>query len=165
MSNVDGQLLVINEWIFYNLGGASGKKAQREAGCFLRAFEQSRDKIAVLHGSAWTDKVHDLMEQAGSQMNNPYARTLGLLIRALIEIPNKCIYLYQMDIDDADIPQDAIAAAPRKDLYLIQLYYAAQADLIITADHKFYNAFASRQDLGVNMILRDDFLADYLQQN
>ena len=105
------------------------------------------------------------MRQTGPQTNDPFARSFGLLIRALIEIPDKCIYLYWSDIDAANVPQSAIDAAPKEDIYLIKLYYAAQADMIITTDHKFYDAFASRPDLSVNIILRDDFLANYLQQN
>lgn len=162
-----GKLLVINEWIFHALSGENKADAQQEAGRFLIAFEQSDDKIAVLYGcNAWMKKVHGLMEQVGSQINSSDdVRKFGKILINLMRTTDKCIHKTKWDVDAADIPQDAIAIAPRKDLYLIQLYYTAHADLLITSDHEFHDAFASRQDLGVNMMIRDDFLADYLQQN
>ena len=175
-----GQLLVINEWIFHNIRGknckncendASGEicencaKAQREVAHFLLVLEQNKDKITVLHGSPWMKKVYELMEKTDLHTGDPYVRTLSKLINSLIWTENKCIQKTKWDIAAAAIPQDAIAAAPQEDIYLIQLYYAAQADMIITTDHKFYDAFASRPDLGVNIILRDNFVPDYLQQN
>ena len=159
------KLLVINEWIFHDLRGENKADAQQQAGHFLIAFVQSDDKIAVLYGSQWMEQVHEMMEQTGSQINNPYAQKFRRILITLIRTADKCIYRTQEDINAADIPQNAIAVAPPEDLYLVKLYYAAQADMIITTDRKFYDAFASRQDIGVNMILRDDFLADYLQQN
>ena len=107
------------------------------------------------------------MDQAGSQINSPYddVQRFGRILIRLIRTADKCIQKTKWDIDAADIPQNAIAAAPPEDLYLVKLYYAAQADLIITTDRKFYNAFAPRQDIDVDIRLRDDFLAEYLQQN
>ena len=57
-------------------------------------------------------------------------------------------------------PQDAIDAAPDEDVYLIQTYYASNADLLITTDEGLYEAFVSRQD--VDVVFRDPFLENYL---
>ena len=156
-------MLVINEWIFHDLRGENKADAQQEAGRFLIAFEQSDDTIAVLYGSQWMEKIHELMEQTGSQINNPYAQRFGRILIRLIRTADKCIYRTQSDIAAADIPKDAIDAAPKEDRYLIKLYYAAKADLLITTDHELHDAFESHQD--VNVTFRDDFLTNYIQQN
>lgn len=160
-SNLDGQLLVINEWLIHDLKGDNGIDAQIETALFLQEFEQSNDRLAILDSSPWMAKFYELMDQTGPQTNDPFARGFSQLIRALIETPPKCLYLYQSDIAAAAIPQDAIAAAPEEDIYLIQLYYAAQANLLITTDHGIHNAFAPRQDVAV--MFRNDFLPNYPQ--
>ncbi|MYC07941.1 MAG: hypothetical protein F4X57_12355 [Chloroflexi bacterium] len=57
-------------------------------------------------------------------------------------------------------PQEAITAAPQEDIYLIQTYYASNADLLITTDKGLLEAFKSHQDIEV--VHRDTFLDDYL---
>ena len=158
---MSGRLLVINEWLIHDLRGDNGYDAQLESASFLQEFEQSDDRLAILDNSPWMAKFYELMDQTGPQTNDPFARQFSQLIRALLELPNKCLYLYQPAIDAANIPQDAIAAAPQEDIYLIQLYYAAHADLLITTDHGLHSAFVPRQDVAV--IFRNDFLPTYPQ--
>ena len=158
---MDGRLLVINEWLIHDLLGDNGADAQRESARFLVAFEQSDDAIAVLHDSPWMEKIYELMRQTGAQTAAPLMRRASIRILRLIRSDDKCLYLYQPAIDAANIPQDAIAAAPQEDIYLIQLYYAAHADLLITTDHGLHSAFAPRQDVAV--IFRNDFLPNYPQ--
>ena len=121
--------------------------------------------MAVLDDSPWMKKFHRLMKQTGPQSDDYLARISSKLIRALIETPSKCRYLYQSGIDASAVPQDAICAAPKEDIYLIQLYYNTNADLLITRDGELHDAFASRQDIDVNVELRDEFVSAYLQQN
>ena len=160
-SNLNGRLLVINEWLIHDLRGDNGIDAQVESALFLQAFEQSNDRLAILDNSPWMAKFYELMDQTGPQTHDPFARRFSQLIRALLELPDKCIYLYQPAIAAANIPQDAIAAAPQEDIYLIQLYYAAHADLLITTDHGLHNAFATHPDIAVTF--RHDFLPTYPQ--
>lgn len=154
---MDSKLLVINEWIIHDLQGDNAQEAQDEAFRFLQAFQQSQDRIAVLYDSPWRQKIHGLMRQNSNRRIKMLSKFLQLILRT----PNKCVYQHQSDIDAADIPADAIDAAPEEDIYLIQLYYAAQADLLVTTDHGLRNAFASRDD--VEITLRDEFLEGYLR--
>ena len=158
---MDGRLLVINEWLIHDLLGDNGADAQRESARFLVAFEQSDDAIAVLHDSPWMEKVYELMRQTGAQTAAPLMRRASIRILRLIRTEAKCLYLYHPDIAAANIPDDAIAAAPQEDIYLIQLYYAAHADLLITTDHGLHNAFATHPDIAVTF--RHDFLPTYPQ--
>ena len=163
MSNVDGQMLVIDEWLIDDIRGANGVDYQVETSTFLQEFEQSLDMMAVRHESPWMDKFYKLMRQTDPQTDDYRARIFSQLIRALLETPSKCLYLYQSDIDGADVSQDAIAAAPEEDIYLIELYCAAKANLLITPDGELHDAFADRPDLNVNVKFRDAFVSDYLQ--
>ena len=151
------KLLVINEWIIHDLQGDNGRVAQDETFRFLKAFQQRQDRIAVLYDSPWRQKIFGLMRPSP----NRRIRMLSQFMQRILRNPSKCVYRHQTDIEATDIPDDAIAAAPEEDIYLIELYYAAQADLLVTTDRGLHNAFASRDD--VEITFRDEFLEDYLR--
>ena len=143
MADLPARMLVINEWLFHDITGENGQPAQRETARFLRQFEQSDDKFAVLWGSKWIDKSHDLMTHTDLLIES-----LSILVQNLIWASDKCLMLHPDDVENA-APQDAIDAAPDEDIYLIQTYYAADADLLITTDEGLHDAFASRQDVDI----------------
>ena len=86
-------------------------------------------------------------------------RTVSKRLGRIINDLNKCLKLQPRSVESA-APHDAIEAAPEEDIYLIQTYYAAGADLLITTDEGLLTAFSSRQD--VEIIHRDAFLNNYL---
>ena len=150
-----GKTLVINEWIFHDLQGQNGRKRQTEAFDFLTALNRGNDRIAVLYGSEWMRKFHALI---GSDYQE--TRFVRKLMASMIFDPSKCIIVYPKDAEDA-APKDAVAAAPEEDIYLIQLYYASNADLLITTDTGLHGAFDDHED--VNVICRGAFLKEYLR--
>ena len=154
LADTPAKMLVINEWLFHDATGENGQSAQSETERFLREFAQRSDRFAVLWGSPWIEKSHDLMTY-----NDIGVESLSILIQSLIWAADKCLVLQPEQVVDA-APQDAIDAAPDEDIYLIQTYYAADADLLITTDEGLHDAFASRQD--VDVIFRNAFLNDYL---
>ena len=154
MADSSGAMLVINEWLFQDIKGENGQSKRQKTAIFLTQFAQNQDKIAVLSGSPWMIKAYELM-----RYNDPAIRLLSKRIHGLIRNSSKCRILQSDDIEAAPAPADAIDAAPDEDIYLIQTYYAADADLLITTDKGLHNAFASRQD--VKVIFRNDFLNDY----
>lgn len=158
MNSLVSKLLVINEWLFHDLQGDNEQKAQDETLRFLQTLHQRQDRIAILYGdNPWIRKFHGLMKH-----ESPHIRNLSRFLRtSIIQDSSKCVYRHQSDIEAADIPADAIAAAPEEDIYLIELYYAAQADLLVTTDHGLHNAFAPRDD--VEIAFRDEFLEGYLR--
>jgi len=155
LAHPPAKMLVINEWLFHDATGENGQSAQRETEHFLRQLAQSEDKFAVLWGSPWIEKSYDLMTH-----NDIGVESLSILIQSLIWTLDKCLVLQPEFIEATEIPQNAIAAAPEEDIYLIQTYFAANADLLITTDEGLYDAFEARQD--VEVIYRDTFLNDYL---
>ena len=154
LADTPAKMLVINEWLFHDVTGDNGQSAQSETERFLREFAQRSDRFAVLWGSPWIEKSHALMTY-----NDIGVESLSILIQSLIWAADKCVILQLDDVANA-VPQDAIDAAPDEDIYLIQTYYAANADLLITTDEGLHKAFASRQD--VEVMFRNDFLSDYL---
>ena len=150
-----GKMLVINEWIFHDLQGQNGRIRQAEAFDFLTAFNRGNDRIAVLYGSEWMRKFHALI--GSDYQETRFARKL--MSRMIIN-PNKCVIIQAEDAENA-APEDAVAAAPGSDIYLIQIYYASGADLLITTDAGLHDAFAARED--VNVICRAAFLEEYLR--
>ena len=149
------KVLVINEWLFHDLQGENGPDKQIETYRFLRAFENSGDRLAFLKESQWAEKSWSLMGN-----NDVRIKAISRLVQQLLRDSNKCRVLQPEEAESA-APDDAIAAAPDEDVYLIQTYYAADADLLITTDEGLYEAFESRQD--VEVIYRDAFLNDYLK--
>lgn len=154
MADSPGKMLVINEWLFQDIKGENGQPKRQETGGFLAQFAQGQDRFAALNGEPWMEKAFELMTHSA-----PDIRRLSKLLRSLIFNPSKCLILQPEQVADA-APQDAIDAAPDEDIYLIQTYYAANADLLITTDEGLHDAFASRQD--VDVIFRNAFLNDYL---
>ena len=148
------KLLVINEWIFQDIKGENGQLARDETARFLTQFKQGQDKFAVLKVSPWAKKADELMGHGDFRI-----RTLSKLMRSMIFDLSKCRILQPEDVEAA-APQDAITAAPEEDVYLIQTYYAADADLLISTDRDLLEAFESCQD--IHVMHRDAFLNDYL---
>ena len=154
MADPPTKLLVINEWIFQDIKGENGQPARDETARFLTQFKQGQDKFAVLRESPWAKKADELMKHGDLRI-----RTLSKLMRSMIFDLNKCCILQPEDVKTA-APQDAVAVAPEEDVYLIQTYYAAGADLLVTTDEGLLDAFESREDVEVTH--RDDFLKEYM---
>ena len=156
-------LLVINEWIFADIEGANGYAAHRETHNFLQKLLQGNDKIAVVDGSQWMRKAWGLMRHYNVSDDDVSVRESSILIQQIIWDDDKCVRLQDPDIHAADAPAEVIAAvianAP-EDEYLIRLYFAAQADLLITTDEKLRDALANHQE--IEIVLKPDFLESYL---
>ena len=156
-------LLVINEWIFADIEGANGCAAHRETHNFLQKLLHGNNKIAVMDGSPWMQKAWGLMRHYNVSDDDVSVRESSILIQQIIWDDDKCVRLQESDINAADAPAeviaDVIANAP-EDEYLIRLYFAAQADLLITTDEKLRDALANHQEIEV--VLKADFLESYL---
>ena len=148
------KLLVINEWIFHDLQGENCQTKRAETVRFLEHFEQNQDQLVFVLGSPWAQKVWDLMKHDDIE-TRAVSKRLGRIINDL----NKCLKLQPRSVESA-APHDAIEAAPEEDIYLIQTYFAAGADLLITTDEGLLEAFVCRQD--VQVVHRDIFLKDYM---
>lgn len=57
--------------------------------------------------------------------------------------------------------EDVIGRAPHKDQYLVDTYFLAGADMLVTTDGPFHDSVSGVETITVR--LRDSFLSDYLE--
>ena len=144
---------VLNEWILHDVAGDNGLDRQRAAGVLLLRLRDGEDRIAVAWNTPWMAKAQSLMSVV-----RPEVRLLSKLLRLRIILdPQKCLLLDQSSLEP--LPEEEEGLLPPKDAYLVQLYRAASADVIVTTDAEFHQKAAG---LGIRIVLRDEFLAEHL---
>ena len=143
-------LLVLNEWVFHDLLGENGGTPFRETESFLRRFRQSDDTLVIPTEARWNEKASRLMK-----MRDPAGRMISKLFHNLMRDPHKAV------IQPPDSPPTPhyLSDIPDEDVYLVQAYLSAGANLLVTTDTELCDAL-SRID-AVNCSMRAEFLADY----
>ena len=143
-------LLVLNEWVFHDLLGENGGTPFRETESFLRRFRQSDDTLVIPAETRWNDKASRLM-----RMRDPAGRMISKLFHNLMRNADKAV------IQPPGTPPTPhyLSDIPDEDVYLVQAYLSAGANLLVTTDTGLFDAL-SRID-AVNCNMRDAFLADY----
>lgn len=146
---------VFNEWVLYDLLGEHGPGPQETAGRLLQRLKEKCDRIAISRPTPWTQKAFLLMK-----CTDPRLRTLSKhLHREVLLDSRACLWLHQSMLDP--VSEREKERLPADDIYLVQVYRAAKADLIVTHDSGFYE---SARKLGIRIVLRDDFLSEYLRE-
>ena len=145
-------ILVINEWIFHDLLGDNGPQAFEEAEIFFRKLFQSDDWIVMPSEQRWRGKAFQLMTSP-----SPGIRQVSQLFHRLLRDSNRCIVLNPEDIPQA--PDGEYDWAPSEDIYLIEAFIAANADLLVTTDETLFDRVAEHGQFTCRM--RDEFLAVY----
>lgn len=143
-------LLVLNEWVFHDLLGENGDTQFRETARFLRRFRQSDDTLVIPAETRWNDKASRLM-----RMRDPAGRMISKLFHNLMRDLDKAV----KQSPDSPPIYDDLSDIPDEDVYLVQAYLSAGADLLVTTDTELCAAL-SRID-AVNCSMRDAFLAAY----
>lgn len=145
-------ILVINEWIFEDLIGENGQDRFKETAEFVVKLSSSDDKLVMPVEQRWREKANRARTVA-----DPVQRTAGRLFVDLFWDQARGIIL-----NSADIPANSTSAynwAPSEDVYLIEAYFAAGADLLVTTDERLNQAIAEHQQFACQ--LRDEFLSTY----
>ena len=149
-------IIVLNEWIFHDMWEENGAANRLEVERFLTALQNSDDRFVIPpHGAhGWNRKVYQLMDRARGNSNLSIVRRL---FRSLFEDPRKAMRIPHEDM--IPVPADILPKLPPEDIYLVEAYLSAGADMLVTTDHGLHGALA---DFGVVQCrLRDDFLAGY----
>lgn len=81
-----------------------------------------------------------------------------VLNQGLLRDSNNCFILGQHEL--TPLPEELRQIDLKEDAYLFETYFAANADLIVTTDGRLIEKVAAIKSL--NLILRDQFLRDYL---
>ena len=145
-------ILVINEWIFHDLLSENGPEAYEATADFLRRLFQSDDRIVMPHEPRWRNKAYQLMTST-----MPALRPLSQLFHRLLRDLDRCVIVNPEDISPP--PGVGYDWAPPEDVYLIEAYIAANADLLVTTDETLFDKVAEHGQFNCQM--RDAFLADY----
>jgi predicted nucleic acid-binding protein len=97
-------------------------------------------------------KAFDLMTYT-----DPRRRLFGKMLKSLLFDTNITGIFNENDI--APLSDQLAQQTPAEDHYLVQLYLASDADLLITSDVKLHDALDSVES--INVQLRNDFLQEY----
>ena len=100
----------------------------------------------------WREKAFQLMTAI-----SPAQREVSKLLHSLLRDTERCIRLQSSDI--LAEPQTPYDWAPPEDVYLIEAYVAADANMLITTDEKLFDKVAEHGQFTCQM--RDDYLAGY----
>lgn len=145
-------ILVLNEWVFHDLLFENGDAAFRETARFLVALQGSEDVMVIPAEERWKRKAFQLMT-----MSDTRRRRVSRLLQRLLQDSNRTIRI--QPIEAPLVRQELLDRLPCEDIYLVQAYVAAGADLLVTTDQGLYCAI--REDHAVNCRMREDFLAEY----
>lgn len=149
------QCYVIDEWLLHDLRGDNTPEAQERAKRFLEKLKEKCDRIAVSKGSPWVQKAYELMTRP-----NPLIRSLSKYLHLVIlRDPQKCLLLEQ---DDVKALPNISETVPQDDIYLVEIYYSANASTFVTTDEKLYQALSAIQNMNVKR--KEDFLKEYLEE-
>ena len=144
-------IVVLNEWVFHDLLGENGEEDQRLTAAFLNAFHASSDKLVCPTGGLWAQKAYRLMRRSDVHLRNT-AKQFHTLIRN----SDRAVHV---GTQRGDVPGELPDALPAEDVYLVEAYMIASADVLVTTDHKLYEALADSEL--VSCQLRDEFLNGY----
>ena len=144
--------LVLNEWLFHDLGRENGDSAFRQTARFLFTFAESEDILVRPAEERWNKKAYRLMTMTDTRQR--------LVSQELFRLMQDSDRTVRIQPDDAPaIPQEFLDRLPCEDVYLVKAYISESADLLITTDCGLFSAI--REDDGVNCQMRDDFLSRY----
>lgn len=144
---------VFNEWVLHDLGGENGPEARSEAVRLLERLRNSGDRIAIATGSPWVQKAYSL-----NRSRDPEVLGLSRFLHGGI-LTNRRVCLWLDPAELEPLPEDEKTRLPPEDVYLVELYRAANADLIVTTGEELLE---TADQLGIRIARRDDFLAEYL---
>ena len=145
-------ILVLNEWIFHDLLLENGESDFLETARFLVALTESEDTLVIPAEQRWLHKALQLRTTP-----DPRRKEFHQLLLSLIRDADRTIVIQPEDAPA--IPQEFLERLPRKDVYLVEAYISAGADLLITTDHGLFRSIHENDD--VNRRMRDDFLPGY----
>ena len=147
---MSSRLIVLNEWVLHDLAGDNGGQRQRQANSLLDKFDGASNLLAVPADSQWMQKLWRL---ATSPMEA--ARVCGRKLREIVLDPDRRCLVGKAEV--CLLAPELAAKLPRKDIYLVETYRAAKADLLVTEDARLLAALHAHCP-DVTVQTRDDFM-------
>jgi len=154
--------IVIDEWLLEDLAGVNGKERQGEAVYFLYKLEEICDRVVILEGSPFENKIWELMKMSNN--GSPVLRVASQTFQGLIYTNlNKVCKLTQADISPLPAFLVPLINSP-KDHYLFQAYRKLENKgcFILTSDGRWNHKRLTKS--GIRIQMRDQFVPEYLNR-
>lgn len=148
------QKIVVDEWLWADLGGENGPSAEQEAQRFLLAARDKCDQLVTVEGSPFLKKFYNFSAAAVQ----PQARnTVRIFKYGFLISPAKLWRLQEPELPH--LPDDMARSVKEDDQYLVRAYLASKADVLMTTDSDLMRVLLG---CGVTCKHREEFLAGYL---
>ncbi len=145
--------IVLNEWVLHDLAGQKGEARQRQAESLLDKLGAESGMLAVWRGSPWMSKFALFTNRAAGP--GPH-----LLLKSLANLVYDSARCHILENDQVlRLPPESAEKLPSDDIYLVETYLAAKADLLVTEDARLLAALHAHCP-DVKVQTRDDFMRD-----
>lgn len=142
--------LIFNEWFVEYMVPGSGHEPLVHK--LLDAVERRGDLLVVRQGSPFVQKLYRYSKQYQTQRRPSFRRFLRLMVNSAV--------VRQVSEDEITrLPPEVENAAPRKDLYLVELAVVTADRTIVTTDEPLKEAIDGEG--GIRVLLLDEFLNSY----
>ena len=152
--------IVVDEWLLEDLMGTDPQR-QTDAVNFLYKIDELQDKVVILEGSPFEDKMYAMEERSGVSARH---RAAYLAFVNLIQVNLNTTLKLTWD-DMSDLPEFLVPLiGDTSDHYLFQLYRKLERreSFILTTDGRWNHARLRRS--GIRIEMRDEFLPRYLNR-
>ena len=150
------QILLLNEWVFHDLMVENGETNFQETARFLIQLEDSGANLVIPSEKRWLDKAGRLM---GNE--DPKIRLIGRYFYSILLDSDRTIWTNYDEMQA--VSEELYRGIPEEDIYLIQAYHCAEADLLVTTDTGLFGACQSKES--VSCQFRDEFLRSFSAQS
>ena len=147
--------LVLDEWLWADLGGDNGEDRRRESFRFLEAVFARCDRIVIPTGTEFARKFWDLCSKAAS---GDLRHGIVRYFRQRFEQNSSKTYKFALKTDTPEQLEPERNVKP-DDHYLVLTFRQSNADLLVTTDRPLISAL---RKLGIPAAYRDEFLREYL---
>lgn len=148
-------LLLLNEWLFHDLLLENGEAKFQETKNFLRKLRDSEDSLVQPAERRWLEKAFALMSR-----EDVLCRSASLLFHSILRDSDRTIRVNLEAM--GSVPNASYAGVPSEDIYLVQAYICAGADLLVTTDEGLFQSLVNNPD--VNCQMREELLSTYIPE-
>jgi hypothetical protein len=144
---------VINEWLWADLSGENGPKAQLESVILIEKFAKSPHRLIVIEGSAFDKKAWNLCKNTNPMI---VQRTAGVYVATIRQSFDRCCILKPETVNN--LPEGLIATTKDEDHYLLQAQVSVVGAILVTTDNPLREAVSR---FGYPCLRREELLATY----
>ncbi len=148
--------LVIDEWLWADLGGENEAEQRRESFVFLREVFERCDQLVTVAKSSFIKKFWAIAKDARTEESRRIVR----VFKAQFFWNSDKLLQYQ-ETELQPCPEEMRGGVKKDDQYLVRVYLTADADVLVTTDKPLMNELSGHN---IHCQARDDFLRKYLSK-